>query len=203
MVISLFLSLALILFFFNILFSTLFLSPSRYSVFTHVISSILKSLNSGIYSYFFSTICLFFLLINFTGNIPGFSIPSLFYFYTASISVAIWLALILVVYQTQLSSFMAHILPFGAPAALSLFLPLIEIFSHLIRPFTLMVRISTNLSSGHIILFMFSFFSLSRFGLTLIISVVLSLLLLLELIISVLQAYIFSSLSLLYISETL
>lgn len=203
MVVTLLLSLSLIFLFFNLLFSTIFLSPSRYSVLLSFSIRLLKSMNSGLYGYFFSTICIFFFVINFAGNIPGFSIPSLFYYYTASMSVTIWLSLILVVYHTQLSSFISHMLPFGAPSALSLFLPLIEIFSHLIRPFTLMVRIRTNLSSGHIMLFMFSFFSLSSLTLTTLLSLVLTTLFILELMISALQAYIFSSLALLYISETL
>ena len=98
---------------------------------------------------------------------------------------------------------MSHILPYGSPAALILFLPLVEIFSQIIRPFTLMVRLSTNLSSGHIMLYMFSFFSLSSFTMSLVLLVAVTVLMLLELFISALQAYIFTSLTFLYISEGL
>jgi F0F1-type ATP synthase membrane subunit a len=56
---------------------------------------------------------------------------------------------------------MAHLLPYGSPAALMIFLPIVELFSQLIRPFTLMIRISTNLSAGHIMMYMFSYFTLS------------------------------------------
>lgn len=104
---------------------------------------------------------------------------------------------------TQLKSFLAHILPYGSPVGLILILPIIEIFRHIIRPFTLIVRLSTNLRRGHILLYIFSFFSVSSIGLTLSISLVLFILFLLELIISALQAYIFTSLAYLYISETL
>lgn len=94
-------------------------------------------------------------------------------------------------------------LPYGSPLGLMLVLPLIELFSQFIRPFTLMIRLSTNLSSGHIMMYMFSFFSLSSLTLTLSVSVVLGLLFVLELIISCLQAYIFSSLVYMYYVELL
>lgn len=105
--------------------------------------------------------------------------------------------------MTQARDFVAHMLPYGSPSALILFLPLVEVFRQIIRPFTLIVRLRTNLSSGHIMLYIFSFFSLSSFTLTVILFVVLGALLMLELFISLLQAYIFTSLMYLYISEGL
>lgn len=94
-------------------------------------------------------------------------------------------------------------LPYGSPVGLMLFLPLVEIFSQLIRPFTLIIRLSTNLSSGHIMIYIFSYFTLLSSTLAPFIYIVLSLLFVLELCISALQAYIFVSLISLYIDETL
>ena len=98
---------------------------------------------------------------------------------------------------------MAHMLPYGSPVGLMLFLPLVEIFSQLIRPFTLIIRLSTNLSRGHIMMYMFSYFTVLSSYLSSFIYVVLGLLFILELCISLLQAYIFVSLISLYINETL
>jgi hypothetical protein len=39
-------------------------------------------------------------------------------------------------------------LPYGAPTALILFLPLVEIFSQIIRPLTLTIRFATNISAA-------------------------------------------------------
>jgi F0F1-type ATP synthase membrane subunit a len=86
---------------------------------------------------------------------------------------------------------------------LGLLLPLIEIFRQVIRPLTLIIRLRTNLSAGHIIIFMFSFFSSFSFTLVLLITPLLVVLLVLELAISLLQAYIFSSLSFMYLEESL
>lgn len=104
---------------------------------------------------------------------------------------------------TQFKNFISHMLPYGSPVGLMLFLPLVEIFSQLIRPFTLIIRLSTNLSSGHIMMYIFSYFTLLSSALAPFIYLVLFALFVLELCISLLQAYIFVSLIALYVNETL
>jgi len=145
---------------------------------------------------------LLFFLINLTGNIPLNNIPTLFYSQTLTISLLFWVPLIICVSISQIKEFLAHILPYGSPSGLVLFLPLVEIFSQLIRPLTLMIRLSTNLSRGHIIIYIFSYFTLLSSILSPFIDIVLSVLFVLELCISMLQAYIFVSLLALYINET-
>ena len=106
------------------------------------------------------------------------------------------------VFMRQFKSFIAHMLPYGSPVGLIIFLPLIEIFSQLIRPFTLMIRLRTNLSRGHIILYMFSYFTLLSDALSFVIVPAITILFILEVCISILQAYIFVTLVRLYIIET-
>jgi ATP synthase subunit 6 len=103
---------------------------------------------------------------------------------------------------TQLKSFLAHMLPYGSPVGLIIFLPLIEIFSQLIRPMTLMIRLRTNLSRGHIMLYIFSYFTLLSDALSTVIAPVIFILFILEICISMLQAYIFVTLISLYLVET-
>jgi F0F1-type ATP synthase membrane subunit a len=93
-------------------------------------------------------------------------------------------------------------IPYGAPMMFGLFLPLVEIFSQIIRPFTLIIRLRTNLSSGHIMILIFSYFTTLSSLVSPLIFVVLRLLLVLEIILSMLQAYIFVSLLTLYLNET-
>jgi F0F1-type ATP synthase membrane subunit a len=93
-------------------------------------------------------------------------------------------------------------LPYGSPVGLILFLPLVEIFSQLIRPFTLIIRLRTNLSRGHIMLYMFSYFTLLSDALSIVIIPAITVLFILEICISILQAYIFVTLITLYIAET-
>jgi ATP synthase subunit 6 len=144
-----------------------------------------------------------FFIINLSGNIPLNSIPTLFYSQTLTIRLLFWIPIIICVSLTQFKDFIAHILPYGSPVGLILFLPLVEIFSQLIRPFTLMIRLRTNLSRGHIIIYIFRYFTLLSSLLAPFIYVVLYALFILELCISILQAYIFVSLISLYINETI
>lgn len=206
MVILTFLLVTLLVYFvFNTILSRLFLLPTRPSSATSSLYRLATSIFSDakLLGLFCMSVFVTFLVINLLGNIPGFGVPSLYYYFTCSVSLSLWVSLIISILSTQFRGFVSHILPYGSPAALILFLPLVEIFSQIIRPFTLMVRLSTNLSSGHIMLYMFSFFSLSSFTMSLVLLVAVTVLMLLELFISALQAYIFTSLTFLYISEGL
>jgi F-type H+-transporting ATPase subunit a len=167
------------------------------------VNSALNILSPSSLAPVFFAMFYYLLFINLFSNVPFSSSPVLYYFYTISISLTFWVALIVVVYRTQLRAFIAHLLPYGAPMFLAVLLPIIELFSQLIRPLTLIIRLSTNLSAGHIILYMFSYFSLSSTILFLRIFILLAALIVLEFCISLLQAYIFTSLSYIYVRETI
>ena len=163
---------------------------------------LLSAVRSNVGKFILFFLFFTFFLVNLMGNIPLNSIPTIYYRFTFTVRLLFWIPLMICVSFTQLKAFIAHMLPFGSPVGLILFLPLVEIFSQLIRPLTLMIRLSTNLSSGHIIMYMFSYFTLLSSVLSPFIYVVLYLLFFLELAISMLQAYIFVSLLSLYINET-
>ena len=181
-----------------------FVSSSRHfrflsSTFSFISSMVSSRVGFSLLIFLFSAV----LITNLLGNIPLSVIPTMYYSFTLSLSLLFWFPIMVCVSISQLKEFLAHMLPYGSPAALSLFLPIVEIFSQIIRPFTLIIRLRTNLSAGHIMMYMFSYFTLLSSVLSPFIYVVLSLLFVLELCISALQAYIFVSLISLYVSETL
>jgi len=92
-----------------------------------------------------------------------------------------------------------HLIPYGTPLGLMILLPLIESIRQILRPFTLAIRLATNLASGHILIFIVRYFT-HLLGCT-IIPVILGLQLF-ELAISILQVYIFVALLDLYFSES-
>jgi len=190
----------LALFFVVFTFFSLFKSYGRFSVCLTQLTSTLRELVVNKVTLFILFYTL--LIVNVVGNLPAHRVPTLFYSETITISLLFWIPLAVCIFIYDFKGFISHMLPYGAPTALILFLPIIEIFSQLIRPFTLMVRLRTNLSRGHIIIYMFSYFTLLNSYLAPFIGVVISLLLILELFISALQAYIFVSLLVLYIQET-
>lgn len=176
---------------------------TRLTVLRSKLSNTLKIALSYNPSFWLIYVLFFFMfLANLTGNIPLSSIPTLFYSQTLTLSMLFWIPIMICVFLTQFKSFMAHILPYGSPVALMLFLPLVEVFSQLIRPFTLIIRLRTNLSRGHIMLYMFSYFTLLSDALSFIIFPAITVLFILEICISMLQAYIFVTLISLYVAET-
>ena len=99
-------------------------------------------------------------------------------------------------------SSLAHFVPLSTPAALIPFIVLIEIISRVIRPFTLSIRLAANIIAGHLLLRLLRERITSR-GLILLIIALASLLALivLELAVRVIQGYVFSLLSTLYLNE--
>ena len=165
--------------------------PALMSSFPHVFLSLLF-LAGGRY---------LFLII--MANVPLFTVPMIFYSYVLFNALIFWVPIISYGLYCDFKGMISHILPYGAPTGLMLFLPLVEIFSQLIRPLTLTIRFATNLSAGHIMIFMFSYFSLLSSILAPFLYIVLTVLLLIEVFIAFLQAYIFITLLGLYLDETI
>ena len=200
---NIFISFIFISFIFWLLVSFFYFRPSRYSeIFIKLQYYLRLALNYSLSFYVVYILFLFLFVTNLVGNIPLSSIPTLFYSETLTISLLFWSPIIICVYATQLKSFIAHMLPYGSPLALMLFLPLVEIFSQLIRPLTLIIRLRTNLSSSSIMLYIFCYFTSLSDSLSFIISPVIFILFILEICISILQSYIFVTLISLYIVET-
>jgi F-type H+-transporting ATPase subunit a len=144
-----------------------------------------------------------YLLIISTANVPLFTVPIIFYSYVLLNALLFWVSIAFYGFFRNPYHTTIHILPYGAPSALMFFLPLVEIFSQVIRPLTLTIRFATNISAGHIIMFMFSYFSILSSTLAPILYLVLIILLVIEVFIAFLQSYIFVTLLSLYFTETL
>jgi F-type H+-transporting ATPase subunit a len=144
-----------------------------------------------------------YLFLIITANVPLFTVPMMFYSYVLFNALLFWVPIMGYGLYRDFKGMVSHMLPYGAPTGLMLFLPLVEIFSQVIRPLTLTIRFATNLSAGHIMIFMFSYFSILSSVLAPFLYVVLTVLLLIEVFIAFLQAYIFITLLGLYLDETI
>jgi F-type H+-transporting ATPase subunit a len=82
-------------------------------------------------------------------------------------------------------------------------LPIVEFISIILRPLILVVRLGTNLAAGHILLYIFSYFSSLLPVASPFLRALLGVLFIIEAFISILQAYIFVNLMTLYIDDTL
>ena len=99
-------------------------------------------------------------------------------------------------------AYFAHFAPKGIPSIMIPFMFVIEFFSFLVRPFTLSVRLAANMTAGHTVLKVIAGLvaPLSFFGVVPLLF--LSMLTAFEIFVALLQAYIFSLLTCLYINES-
>nr|AIL54881.1 ATP synthase F0 subunit 6 [Spirobrachia sp. YL-2014] len=111
----------------------------------------MKSMN-----FIMTSLFMMLLLLNLSGLIPYiFSISSHLIF-SLTLSLPIWMSLILSSFKMNKKETIAHLLPSGAPEWLNPFLVMIETISILVRPLTLSFRLAANMSAGHIILILIS-----------------------------------------------
>ena len=146
----------------------------------------------------------FILLCNLLGMTP--------YSFTATSQIAVTISLALVafltvtifaIYRNGLLGFLHMFLPSGVPLWMAPIIFAIELFSFLIRPITLSVRLFANMVAGHVLLKVVAGFIISLgviFGtLPFLFSVIMTGF---EFFVAVLQAYIFAILVCAYLSET-
>lgn len=180
-----------------------FVGSNRLSAIKILLGPIIKSSFPVIFSSLVITVMRRYLFLIVSANIPLFTIPIIFYSYVLFNALLFWIPIIGFGLYHNFKGIVAHILPYGAPTGLILFLPLVEIFSQIIRPLTLTIRFATNISAGHIMIFMFSYFSILSSALAPFLYVVLVVLLVIEVFIAFLQSYIFLTLLSLYFRETI
>lgn len=140
---------------------------------------------------------------NILGNVPGNYTPTQYYSVVLSLSLTFWTPILVCATITDFKGFFAHMFPKGAPIWMMVLLPIVEFVSIMLRPLILVVRLATNLAAGHILLFIFSYFSSLLPVASPFIAVLLGVLFVIEFFISILQAYIFINLLTLYIEDTL
>lgn len=113
-----------------------------------------------------------------------------------------WLSIVLMSIIYDCVGFFSHLQPLGAPVFLSPFLCLIELVRIVVRPLTLCVRLTANLSTGHILVGLLgSGFVFRNFSLGLLILFIVTFYFLFELGVCFVQAYIFTLLPTLYLDE--
>nr|QBL75780.1 ATP synthase F0 subunit 6 [Harpago chiragra]QJF47556.1 ATP synthase F0 subunit 6 [Harpago chiragra] len=173
-----------------------------------VSSQIFRSfgLNLGGFINVVSGLFLFLIVMNLSGLIPYVFSPTSHLAVSLSLGLPLWLSLIISAIFFNPSSVVAGLLPMGAPAPLNPFLVIIETVSIMVRPITLSVRLTANMSAGHIVLTLIgnyltaSFFLSSMFSMLLLVSIQVFYTIF-EFGISVIQAYIFCLLITLYSDE--
>lgn len=120
-----------------------------------------------------------------------------------SLSLRIWISIILFGWFNNINHIFIHLVPQGTPSILIPFIVLIESIRNIIRPLTLAVRLSANIIAGHLLITLISSTCLNNnIILIFIILFIQNILIILELSVSIIQAYVFTILRSLYRTET-
>lgn len=153
------------------------------------------------------TIALLLIIFNLLGLLPYTFTPTTQLALDLALALPLWITTLLLGLRIQPSSTLAHILPQGSPTLLVPALVVIETISIFIRPLALSVRITANLTAGHLLITLISIVTLALTTLTPVIALLAWLLLLLltilELAVAFIQAYVFVLLLTLYLQENI
>nr|ADI46451.1 ATPase subunit 6 [Hirundo tahitica]QLX47397.1 ATP synthase F0 subunit 6 [Hirundo tahitica] len=154
-----------------------------------------------------TSLMIFLLLINLLGLLPYTFTPTTQLSMNLALAFPLWLATLLTGLRNQPSISLGHLLPEGTPTPLIPALVLIETTSLLIRPLALGVRLTANLTAGHLLIQLISTATVTLFStmpmVSLLTLMVLFLLTILEVAVAMIQAYVFVLLLSLYLQENI
>nr|YP_337897.1 ATP synthase F0 subunit 6 [Andrias japonicus]BAE45324.1 ATP synthase F0 subunit 6 [Andrias japonicus] len=155
----------------------------------------------------FMSLMVFIMTLNILGMLPYIFTPTTQLSLNLGLAIPLWLSTVLVGLRNQPTSTLGHLLPEGTPNPLIPILIIIETMSLFIRPLALGVRLTANLTAGHLLI---QLISTAVMVLTpvlptasMVIMLVLFKLTLLEIAVALIQAYVFVLLLSLYLQENI
>nr|WNH20625.1 ATP synthase F0 subunit 6 [Scorpaenopsis diabolus] len=168
---------------------------------------LLLPLNTGGHKWaaLLASLMLFLVTLNVLGLLPYTFTPTTQLSLNLGLAVPLWLATVIIGMRNQPTHALGHLLPEGTPDALVPVLIIIETISLFIRPIALGVRLTANLTAGHLLIQLIAtgaFVLLPMMPTVAILTaLVLFLLTLLEVAVAMIQAYVFVLLLTLYLQE--
>nr|WJJ44421.1 ATP synthase F0 subunit 6 [Rhinichthys cataractae]WJJ44434.1 ATP synthase F0 subunit 6 [Rhinichthys cataractae] len=152
-----------------------------------------------------TSLMVFLITINMLGLLPYTFTPTTQLSLNMGLAVPLWLATVIIGMRNQPTVALGHLLPEGTPIPLIPVLIIIETISLFIRPLALGVRLTANLTAGHLLIQLIAtavFVLLPMMPTVAILTAaVLFLLTLLEVAVAMIQAYVFVLLLSLYLQE--
>nr|QCP69529.1 ATPase subunit 6 [Charadrius alexandrinus] len=178
--------------------------------FSHLITKqLMTPLNKGGHKWalILTSLMMFLLMINLLGLLPYTFTPTTQLSMNMALAFPLWLGTLLTGLRNQPSISLGHLLPEGTPTPLIPALILIETTSLLIRPLALGVRLTANLTAGHLLIQLISTATTALLPIIPAVSIltasILLLLTILEVAVAMIQAYVFVLLLSLYLQENI
>nr|WSP03268.1 ATP synthase F0 subunit 6 [Siganus argenteus] len=152
-----------------------------------------------------ASLMLFLITINMLGLLPYTFTPTTQLSLNMGLAVPLWLATVIIGMRNQPTIALGHLLPEGTPTPLIPVLIIIETISLFIRPLALGVRLTANLTAGHLLIQLIATAAFVLLPLmptvAILTATLLFLLTLLEVAVAMIQAYVFVLLLSLYLQE--
>nr|YP_009860939.1 ATP synthase F0 subunit 6 [Bathyraja eatonii]QKI31872.1 ATP synthase F0 subunit 6 [Bathyraja eatonii] len=153
----------------------------------------------------FTALMLFLITINLLGLLPYTFTPTTQLSLNMALALPLWLTTVLIGMFNQPTISLGHFLPEGTPSLLIPVLITIETISLFIRPLALGVRLTANLTAGHLLMQLIATAAFVLItvmpSVAIITSIILFLLTILEVAVAMIQAYVFVLLLSLYLQE--
>nr|AOP19345.1 ATPase subunit 6 [Carangoides equula] len=152
-----------------------------------------------------TSLMLFLITLNMLGLLPYTFTPTTQLSLNMGLAVPLWLATVIIGMRNQPTIALGHLLPEGTPTPLIPVLIIIETISLLIPPLALGVRLTANLTAGHLLIQLIATAAFVLLPLmptvAILTATLLFLLTLLEVAVAMIQAYVFVLLLSLYLQE--
>nr|QWV62264.1 ATPase subunit 6 [Paragalaxias julianus] len=152
-----------------------------------------------------TSLMVFLISLNMLGLLPYTFTPTTQLSLNMGLAVPLWLATVIIGMRNQPTAALGHLLPEGTPVPLIPVLIIIETISLFIRPLALGVRLTANLTAGHLLIQLIATAAFVLMPLmptvAILTATVLFLLTLLEVAVAMIQAYVFVLLLSLYLQE--
>nr|AAK69882.1 ATPase subunit 6 [Rhamdia guatemalensis]AAK69884.1 ATPase subunit 6 [Rhamdia guatemalensis]AAK69890.1 ATPase subunit 6 [Rhamdia guatemalensis]AAK69892.1 ATPase subunit 6 [Rhamdia guatemalensis]AAK69916.1 ATPase subunit 6 [Rhamdia guatemalensis] len=168
---------------------------------------LLTPLNPGGHKWalILTSLMMFILTLNLLGLLPYTFTPTTQLSLNMGLAVPLWLATVIIGLRNQPTAALGHLLPEGTPALLIPILIVIETISLFIRPLALGVRLTANLTAGHLLIQLISTATITLMPMMTTVAALTAILLvmltLLEVAVAIIQAYVFVLLLSLYLQE--
>nr|YP_010956359.1 ATP synthase F0 subunit 6 [Synodus macrops]WMY89452.1 ATP synthase F0 subunit 6 [Synodus macrops] len=155
----------------------------------------------------FASLMMFLITLNMLGLLPYTFTPTTQLSLNMAFAVPLWLATVITGMRNQPTAALGHLLPEGTPTPLIPVLIIIETISLFIRPLALGVRLTANLTAGHLLIQLIATAAFVLLPMMPVVAILTGMLLffltLLEIAVAMIQAYVFVLLLSLYLQENI
>nr|YP_010234533.1 ATP synthase F0 subunit 6 [Eliomys quercinus]QTA72863.1 ATP synthase F0 subunit 6 [Eliomys quercinus] len=157
------------------------------------------------WSLMMASLMLFITSTNLLGLMPYTFTPTTQLSMNLGMAIPLWAGAVITGFRYKIKSSLAHFLPQGTPLPLIPMLIIIETISLFIQPMALAVRLTANITAGHLLMHLIGGAALTLMSLSvptaMVTFIILVLLTILEFAVALIQAYVFTLLVSLYLHD--